>query len=615
MIVYKIYNIPDFEKNNKEFFSFLLYKIKKYNYLSSSIDEIIVTDNFENEINILAEKNAQKVYITKSRENIVLGKIIRIGSIKKLFFDANYVNASFPKSKNVFLKILLETYSEDLLSKHFQVPEKYYADTPLDKVVEIQFFHWAAKVVSIKLFAQLGEMKESSINDVKTFVNPFKRQIRKLHYDYQSNNDLAKFWINVLNEINYFILNCINVKDDEKSFASSQEFKEVLLPLISEIKNQTKNLIKAGKVNLNNIIEYYYKIINKCFIDVIVEEDKQRIKITDTPKKLFRNNLIDTEPRIVAFIDILGFSNIIKEYETNEQSNILNDLYDTLNFAIKYSFDYLKDIPTHTELTELLEYKMFSDCICVSLPYFNNGYDFYQQFYSIVTIAKTYQLLMMQKGFFVRGGISSGSYYSDKNMIFSGGLVNAYNIEKKAEYPIIAVDNNTLKTLYNYKYKDANYLIFKSSFIIAKNNPDIVFINPFDLLDNAPNYYSNILKGIDNILKQESKELSSTSVLANIEKMAYKQTKDVAKPLLEVIKMTINKDVLNDVKHITLNNIEYQLKKYKTNQLKYKSNTGEYKKIQKIINKLERLALLTKWSIDKKSTDMFINYDIDKHMG
>ncbi len=95
-----------------------------------------------------------------------------------------------------------------------------------------------------------------------------------------------------------------------------------------------------------------------------------------------------------------------------------NELHDSLEMAIKVSIENMTNQKAKTDLKEFLEYRMFSDCICLSLPYIEFGNDFHIQFQSISTIARAYQLAMMQKGFFVRGGISIGSFYADKNMIF-----------------------------------------------------------------------------------------------------------------------------------------------------------------------------------------------------
>ena len=79
----------------------------------------------------------------------------------------------------------------------------------------------------------------------------------------------------------------------------------------------------------------------------------------ETPKKLFKNNIVDTEPRIVAFIDILGFSAIIEEYDSDNYSNILNELHDTLEMAVKVSIENMTDPKMQTDLKEYLEYRMF----------------------------------------------------------------------------------------------------------------------------------------------------------------------------------------------------------------------------------------------------------------
>lgn len=83
--------------------------------------------------------------------------------------------------------------------------------------------------------------------------------------------------------------------------------------------------------------------------------------------------------------------------------------------------------------------------------------------------------LLLEKGIFTRGAITIGLYYSDENIIFSGGLVEAYNLESKvAKYPRIIVSdkliNSELKNNWDY------------SKILNIDNTDKPFINPFNYI-------------------------------------------------------------------------------------------------------------------------------------
>ena len=65
-----------------------------------------------------------------------------------------------------------------------------------------------------------------------------------------------------------------------------------------------------------------------------------------------------------------------------------------------------------------------------------------------------YELAFMQSwlsinGIFVRGALSSGPHYENDHIIFSEGLIKAYDHEKSAIYPRIIVDPGLLSCICN----------------------------------------------------------------------------------------------------------------------------------------------------------------------
>jgi len=132
------------------------------------------------------------------------------------------------------------------------------------------------------------------------------------------------------------------------------------------------------------------------------------------------------------FLDILGFSNIIEDYDTSYFSTSLQDLQESFVLTIETLLNN-KSL-SDTDTMKYLEYQTFSDNVCISVPFFNNERDFLHNFNIIVSFVRGFQEIMMTKGFFLRGGISTGSYFADDNMIFSKGLVNAYQLESKKSY-------------------------------------------------------------------------------------------------------------------------------------------------------------------------------------
>ncbi|MBK8585696.1 MAG: hypothetical protein IPN88_09800 [Bacteroidetes bacterium] len=339
-----------------------------------------------------------------------------------------------------------------------------------------------------------------------------------------------------------------------------------------------------------------------CSID-IPNESRMNVKIVDTPKNLFRNNIVDTEPRIVAFLDILGFSRIVEEYESDSQSNILNELHDTLEMAIKVSIEAVTDPKTKTDLKEYLEYRMFSDCICISLPFIEFGNDFHIQFHSLSAIVKSYQLAMMQKGFFVRGGISVGSFYSDKHMIFSGGLVSAYQLEQKTVYPVIAVDRKVLDRLKVNYTENAKGLFYENALIFSGSEPEKIFLNPFDLLDNSGKYLDFLQSTMENLIKEsESENEESFSVLTT---SLLKLTNTITKPIYDYAKSQITPENMNAAKEKVLEHVNEQIEKYTEVVQNSEADLQEQKEAKKIIVKYEHLKSLIEWSMGKGDVSLF----------
>lgn len=599
MIVYKVYHNETFEKAHLEYFQSLLDVVKQGNFLSPNLDEIIITDELEEEIKRYCAKRDYQPNITKSREYATVAKIIDFEGKKKIFLDVRNINGSVELTPQIFFQQIIEVYAEDIVANNYEIVSQFHSTTPLGEIVKICFSQWAIKVVSNLAEKYLNIPHENILTDVKMFVDSFKRKIRKLHYEYQKDADLHTFWTKAVLEVDNFIRRCLDVKYDEGSFLNLQEFNSVIPDMLTEIELQTQNLLDKKEIIFNRITEHFQVILTACSI-TITDPDILDIQITETPKKIFKN-IVDTEPRIVAFFDILGFSAIIEEYDSDERSNILNELHDTLEGAIKISIENMTDPKIKTDLNEFLEYRMFSDCICISLPYIEWGNDFHIQFHSLSTIAKAYQLTMMQKGFFVRGGISMGSFYSDKNMIFSGALVKAYKLEQSASNPVIAIDDDIIERLKQNYAEHSKGLFYGNIILYADIKPEIKFLNPFDFLDNSQKYFDYLLTTIDDL--NESEE-SKDDPFANIANSVIKMATNFSKPIFEYAKTMMNPESITKQKKYILDIINEKINNCK----KLISLTEDPEKIkhqERILGKYEFLKNLILWTMGDADTSSF----------
>lgn len=169
--------------------------------------------------------------------------------------------------------------------------------------------------------------------------------------------------------------------------------------------------------------------------------------------------IIKYEDRIVAFIDILGFKEIIKDSERDNTQ--IGSIYKTLEYlkALGISNNWTTDILAYEECAqykgiETFEVKnklnstAFSDSIVVSIKVEENINEMASAL--IVNLAYVGAELM-QQGILIRGGITVGKLiHSENGIVLGQGLIDAFTLEtKSAKYPRIILSDKLIKQL-NY---------------------------------------------------------------------------------------------------------------------------------------------------------------------
>jgi hypothetical protein len=184
--------------------------------------------------------------------------------------------------------------------------------------------------------------------------------------------------------------------------------------------------------------------------------------------------MISTKENIVAFVDILGFSDFIKAYDLGNNPNLLLDLKQAVDSASEFlKMNINQQEKDLFNWKQHLKVKLFSDCLCASIP---TNINHSAQKLDIITFLfyiSTFQNLLIEKGFFTRGGISIGSFYSDENMIFSGALVESVELEKKAIYPRVLVSQSLINLITGFPDKSSS--TFKE--ILTFDEAGNVFVN------------------------------------------------------------------------------------------------------------------------------------------
>ncbi|WP_097006977.1 hypothetical protein [Lacrimispora amygdalina] len=130
------------------------------------------------------------------------------------------------------------------------------------------------------------------------------------------------------------------------------------------------------------------------------------------------------EYSIVAFVDILGFSEMVRSDCENVISNA------------RY-FEVLKSVNEQTKTIRKCNITQFSDSVIFSLPLDVDN------FYQMVEILTNYQKDLFLQSIICRGAISYGKHYKEEDFMFSQALIEAYKLEsKEAIYPRIILSKN-----------------------------------------------------------------------------------------------------------------------------------------------------------------------------
>ena len=133
---------------------------------------------------------------------------------------------------------------------------------------------------------------------------------------------------------------------------------------------------------------------------------------------------------IVAFIDILGFSNIATSRTAIEDSqSLLNKIAAAIDDARSFVRQPIPD--GEIALGKRWATKFFSDNLAFGYP-FDDSVDHASTAWFIIRSAQRYQLKMTMNGYFVRGALTQGPVCLTDEIIFGSALIECYLLESKA---------------------------------------------------------------------------------------------------------------------------------------------------------------------------------------
>ena len=206
--------------------------------------------------------------------------------------------------------------------------------------------------------------------------------------------------------------------------------------------------------------------------------------------------------RYIVFIDILGFKDIVNK--SNNDNKKAEEILENLKCIERIK----KENDEIFELTSInRRVTIFSDSIIISYPLLHYGSGC---FLSLVLDIIYISIELLDKGVYIRGGMTYGKLYHENNICFGPAMVEVYSLEQEAIYPRIIIDKKTIEKALESPGLDRYPITFEEIKNLIKIEDNIYYI---DFLSNAldeieekekvNNFFSNIKKNITSHLNNK----------------------------------------------------------------------------------------------------------------
>lgn len=574
-------------------YNLIIESAKKLKVWSETIQKIIITDSFEIEILNKSKEWGIEAEISKEKEYTVVSKTLYNNNIENpkhiIFFNFySFFENEYPHLE-IALGQIINIHSDKIIPKKLRT--KFITKNPnsLEEYIELASIEWCKAEYSKKIKNQILNEDSYKINNNSLLI-AFKRKLKNNLFEYNSDKydneyNLNVFWKKYFESIKTLFLRIIEKKENQNEYSINENEPSLKLinQVLTNIEKLTHEYVKKGDFDVTNLKKSIINFSEHFEIFLENETDKNfKIRLTKNPKDYFLNEIVETEPRIICFMDILGFSELINQYESNISSTVLQDIQESFKLAKTHLLE--KNISGNDDIVKHLKYQTFSDNICISIPYFDNEEDFLLNLNLLLIYVRGFQNIMMSKDIFMRGAISTGSYYADDNIIFSTGLVKAYHLEsKKAIYPRIIIDKDIIDKLFNYNRTRIEY--YGLDKIIVFDWENCAFINPFGFIQSSIEQFEKVTNEINQEFIEIDEMDNFTKLINNLTKNISDLTLDIMKNLskneqksIEPIKTTIlnniyihnnNSNVAS--KYIWLNEFIKWFEKDKSAKLKFET--------------------------------------------
>ena len=175
---------------------------------------------------------------------------------------------------------------------------------------------------------------------------------------------------------------------------------------------------------------------------------------------------------LIVFLDILGYKNKISD-NPSENSQFIMD--------VEKLTELIKATPSdsQTKYNENVGVRYFSDNFLIyykmgNHPSSEHELSFLRSLLERISCIQFH--FLARHHMMIRGGITIGNFYANKDIVFGKGLVESYHLESKtAKYPRIVMDEKTFQRLNDM----AENISFRNhfDFTIPRDHDEIRYLN------------------------------------------------------------------------------------------------------------------------------------------
>jgi hypothetical protein len=212
--------------------------------------------------------------------------------------------------------------------------------------------------------------------------------------------------------------------------------------------------------------------------------------------------------RIVAFIDILGYKEILEEFERDAQEKDTEQGTRILTSTKVNEFLNTFKSVTATLDEKNIRYYLFSDNICITADYIENPRLAIEILFTISDLFFAFA----KKGYFLRGAVEMGKFIDEPMIALGNPLTKAYLAESKvANYPRILLSKEYYDFVSNFLVNEGasiydenikEHLVYSSCELYYLN----VFYYVFQTPDKVAFFTSFREKILENLQKTSRKE-------------------------------------------------------------------------------------------------------------